>query len=527
MSDASKTKAQLIAELEQARARIAELESSTQLAEAEMLDGLLEAQSVARIGSWRYDVARDEATWTPEMYRIFDRDPDSGPPAWKDHRPHIHPDDWDRLDRVVTTASERGEGYREEFRVPRRDGSVTWAETICRVIRGPDGTIVRLTGTVQDITWRKTIAQKLREGEENFRSLVEALPISILLLRDGAYTYGNPAATQMLGYADPEQLSGLPALETIAPEQHEQVRARMARLAEGGSNPSMELELVRPDGTRVWTSSLSVPVRVDGRATTIIVGQDITERRSLEQQVARAQRLEAMGQLSAGVSHEYNNLLMGIIGYAHHLKRRVAVDTEAYLFASKIIEISEQAARVSRQLLDFARPQEGPREVLDIDRLVDGTLSTFGKLIGEDIVVHMDLKAATGVELDPEQIQDVLVNVLLNARDAMPDGGRLRVETRLIRLETELAARLDLLADRQMVRIAVIDTGTGMPPEVLERLFEPFYTTKPHGHGTGLGLAAAMGIVRAHGGAIQVLSEPDQGTTVNLFLPAGPRAMNS
>jgi len=382
---------------------------------------------------------------------------------------------------------------------------------------------LRVVANTLGVLFERREAEKaLHESEARFRSLVERLPETMVYTADvdpeGSATYISPRVLELLGYTPKEWLRD-PSLwaESIHPEDRQRVFEAADRCCK--QEPlDEEYRMVRRDGETIWIRDQATVICSPTGTPLYVLGvaHNVTERR----QEAEESKLAAVGRLCAGVSHEYNNLLMGIVGYAHHLKKHVRSGGHADSYADKIRQLSDQAAGVSRQLLDFTRKQsDEEEETMSVVSLLDEGLGTFGGLMGEDIhVTRTQVNDAT-VRVVPSRIQEVLLNLLLNATDAMPSGGEIRIETTVAVATQTVAERLHLEADRGYVVISIVDEGSGMSTETMERAFEPFFTTKPAGRGVGLGLPAALGTVRAHDGAIELESRLGVGTTVRVYLP--------
>jgi PAS domain S-box-containing protein len=367
----------------------------------------------------------------------------------------------------------------------------------------------------------------LAESEDRYRRITETITDYVFHvdLAEGEVlaTRHGPGCIAVTGYS-PEELETNECLwlEMVVPEDRHMVLEQAHDVETNRQMKAIEHRIVRKDGVLRWVRSTPVPqLSPDGA----LVGydgliQDVTERRILEDQLAQSQKLQSIGRLAGGVAHDFNNLLTAILGNAELAMMDLEPGHPARPSIDEITKAAEGAARLTRQLLSFARRQMIEPVALDLNSIVSGSLEMLRRLLGEDIQITSVLDDKLGVvEADPGQIQQVLVNLTVNARDAMPGGGQLVIETanELIANEYE-STRPEITAGRY-VTLAVTDTGTGMSEEVLSHLFEPFFTTKPQGSGTGLGLATCHGIVKQSGGHIWIHSELGQGTTVTILLP--------
>jgi len=415
-----------------------------------------------------------------------------------------------------------------EKRYVCKDGSIISVNISTQCIWKEDGEPDYLVSLVQDVTERKQAEAALRASEERFRSVVEQTPDVIWSIDlKGAFTFLSPAAREVLGY-DPSELVGKAASVVLTPESAEQARAYAARGLEGHWSGEVEEYVhVRKDGSTFVGEIRSTPLRgPDGGIVGIHgITRDVTERKRLEQQLIQAQKLESIGQLAGGVAHDFNNLLAVILGYSDILKAQVLPEAPENLGLDEIIKAGERAKDLTGQLLAFSRKQVLAMRDVHVNEVVGAADKMLRRLIGEHIHVWIELAADMDiVRADASQMTQVLLNLSVNARDAMPNGGILKISTESIfnNREDELASRGLRLGP--YVLLTISDTGMGMTPEVLQHAFEPFFTTKEKGRGTGLGLATVFGIVKQHGGDITVQSELGHGTTFRVYLPVSETA---
>jgi PAS domain S-box-containing protein len=330
----------------------------------------------------------------------------------------------------------------------------------------------------------------------------------------------NRTFLEMVGLPE-EQVVGRKCHEVLSSEFCGTTDCPVTRILGGEKRVEDEIEKQRADGSRFPCMLASTPLQDEsGRVVGVVEDiKDITERRQLEEQLFQAQKMEAIGRLAGGVAHDFNNLMTVITGYADRLLRRMSPDDPSRKEIESIRKSGEQAVALTRQLLAFGRKQVLQPRVLDLNALIREYAAMLPRLLGEDIDVTLELDSGLGrIKADPVQIQQVLMNLAVNARDAMPDGGGLTVET----ANTELppAGRTSYVAPAgHYVMLAVRDTGCGMDVQTRERIFEPFFTTKEVGTGSGLGLSTVYGIVRQSGGDIRVYSTPGQGTSFIVYLP--------
>jgi PAS domain S-box-containing protein len=361
--------------------------------------------------------------------------------------------------------------------------------------------------------------ESLRRSEMNFRSLVTNAPYGICRCNAGGELLDvNPALLTMLGYSSPRELLGKHLGALYADSQHWFELAD--RLHSAAPFNGLIAEWKRKDG-------LGMVVRVSGRAVSDgdkrtafeLFAEDVTERRALEQQLRQSQKMEAVGRLAGGIAHDFNNLLMVISGYSEFLLDRLGPDQALRGPAQEIAGASQRASSLTRQLLAFSRKQMLAPKVLDLNGVVTENLKMLTRVIGEDIELVMVPAASLGaVRADSGQIDQVIMNLAVNARDAMPSGGKLTIETSNVRLDEEYARFHAPLPAGDYVMLSISDTGLGMDSETQSHIFEPFFTTKGP-KGTGLGLSTVYGIIKQSGGYIWVFSEPGKGTTFKIYLP--------
>jgi len=357
--------------------------------------------------------------------------------------------------------------------------------------------------------------EALQHSEERFRLFSEAAFEGLLIHEEGRIVDLNSALARMFGYSA-EEMRGHLVWEYLTEESRRLAEPRVHAQRE----LSYELAGVRRNGEIFPIEVRARNLPWQGRNLRVVSVRDITERKRLEEQLREAQKMEAVGRLAGGVAHDFNNLLTVIGGYAELLLEKLDPADPRREAAREILQASQRAAQLARQLLAFGRRQVLQPRVLGLNDLVLGTDRLLRRAVGEHIAVELALSPHAGnVRADPTQIEQVLLNLALNARDAMPEGGRLTIATASVDLTAGT-----ILADAPVppgpyAVLSVTDTGCGMDEATSGRIFEPFFTTKPVGHGAGLGLAVVYGIVRQHGGAIEVDSAPGKGSTFRVYLP--------
>src|SRR5437867_70280 len=351
--------------------------------------------------------------------------------------------------------------------------------------------------------------------------LVELSPEAIFIQTDGRFAFVNSAMVKLMGASRPADLLGMPVLDRVHADFRPIVQERMRRIHENKETvPLIEERWVRLDGGCVDVEKTASPFIYMGREGGQAVVRDISARKSLEDQLRQSQKMEAVGRLAGGVAHDFNNLLTGIMGYSDLLLQRAGADDPTRGDLEEIYRAAERAGALTRQLLAFSRKQVLVAEVLDLGVVITDLSRMLRRIIGEDIALMTVINPGTGkVRADRGQIEQVILNLTVNARDAMPSGGKLALEIGNVDFDSSYAQEHLRAAPGPYVLIAVTDTGIGMDPGTRSHIFEPFFTTKEKDRGTGLGLSTVYGIVEQSEGHIWVYSEPGHGTTFKIYLP--------
>ena len=383
------------------------------------------------------------------------------------------------------------------------------------------GDLKCVLSTFLDVTEHRRAEEAMRKSEERFRKLFESNTIGIAIADlAGRILEANDAFLKMIGSPREELLTGAMRWETLTPpEFSDRDRAAVVELQRSGAVTPWEKELFRKDGSRVPVL-IGVAMLQASEASSLSYIVDLSERRQLEEQFRQAQKMEAVGQLAGGVAHDFNNLLTAILGYADLLAGRLKPESAEAEDLHEIRKAGERAAALTRQLLAFSRQQVLERKVLDLNHLILELEKMLRRLIGEDVALVTVLDPALRrIWADSGQLEQVVMNLAVNARDAMPRGGTLTIETANVELDEAYARQHATVRPGSFVMLAVSDNGTGMDAETLSRVFEPFFTTKERGKGTGLGLATVYGIVKQSGGHVWAYSEPGKGTAFKIYLP--------
>ncbi len=403
----------------------------------------------------------------------------------------------------------------------KSDGTSIIVRENARAVRDSSGRVLWYEGTVEDITATKLAEERLSQREEQFRMISENVSDMIALLDcDGRRVYNSPSYTKLLG--DPEKLVGTTSFREIHPEDRDRIVQMFRETVRTGVGQRTEYRLVARDGAiRSIESQASTIADKEGRIVNVlVVSRDITEKKSLDQQLLRSQRMESIGTLASGIAHDLNNVLSPIMMSIEMIRRKLPAPRD-----QKLLDTVETSVRrgsdIVKQVLAFGRGVRGERVTLQPRHVIAEVLKIAAETFPKSIELHKNVaKDLWTIAADPTQMHQVVLNMCVNARDAMPEGGRLTISAENVVLDGNYA-RMHIEAKvGPHVCISVADTGTGIPATILERIFEPFFTTKEIGRGTGLGLSTGLAIVKSHGGFINVYSEIRKGTTFRMYLPA-------
>ncbi len=566
---------ELAVRIEELEQRNAELEQAV-LSHREAADELrrsqayLErAQRLARIGNWRWSVQRGELIDCSEAYSEIHGVSRSEIGERIKHQLEgaIHPDDRQRIKNTCRELEKSGASYEIEYRIIRPDGEIRHVQQFGEKIFDDSGRLIETMGTLQDVTELRQVEDILLKAHDELEQRVQErtaqLQTANIALREQVtereraeserkereMLLQSTARNSKIGYGVWSELehkyvtvseefaqiigrtieqfqehfaSSIEDFEAIHPEDRERYRAYDEAYNADPAIKQIEYRMIKADGEIVHVREIMQPIWDEtGRLTqSIITNQDITEQVQIEEQLRQAQKMEAVGQLTGGIAHDFNNLLAVIVGNLELVEGEIEQGAQASEWVEIAIAAAERGAGLTQRLLAFSRKQALRPTELDANALVQGMLELLRRTLGERIEVQLVKDAGLWRCLvDPNQLENAILNLAINARDAMPAGGKLTITTSNARIDDDYARAQTDVAPGQYVQIAVSDTGSGMPDDVKKRAFEPFYTTKDVGRGSGLGLSMVYGFIKQSGGHVSVYSEVDTGTTIRLYLP--------
>ena len=426
--------------------------------------------------------------------------------------------------RRMREALAAGQTIREEVINYAKDGRPYLLEVNLHPIRDADGVVTHFVAVERDITGEQEVKETLRESEERFRTLLRDIPTVAIqgYGADGAVNYWNKASEALYGYTEEEAMQGNLLELIIPPEMRDEVRGALKAVEEGLDHlPSAELCLMRKDGSRVDVLSSHAVLRRPGHPVEFYcIDIDLTERKKLETQFLRAQRMESIGTLAGGIAHDLNNMLSPVIMGAS-LMRQLDEGKTMHSIIDSIQRSAERGRELVKQVLSFARGADGERVILEVGHFVHEIESIVKSTFPKNITFESEIPDHLWkIPADPTQIHQVLINLCVNARDAMPNGGLLRITAENLTVDRQYASMFTEVRPGRYIVVDICDDGCGMDAAIRERVFEPFFTTKEFGDGTGLGLSTVMGIVRGHDGFINVYSEPGKGSRFRICLPS-------
>ena len=459
----------------------------------------------------------------------------------KDNYEHALPFYGERRPILIDLVLKSNKRYEGKYVITERKGKILEGEAYMPALRGgavylygtasalqdSKGNVVGAIESIRDITDRKNAEEALKESEEKFRVLADSTPTAIMLYQDDQWVYANKATEDICGYSEKELMS-MNFWDIVHPKYRKAIQDEGRKRQTGEKTLNRhEFKIMAKDGTEKWVDVAGASIMLGGKLAGIISVIDITKRKraeeekaKLQEQLLQSQKMESVGRLAGGVAHDFNNMLNVILGHAEMAMRNLKPSEPVYSSLSEIRKAGDRSANLTRQLLAFARKQMISPKVLDLNDTVEKMLKMLQRMIGEN--VRLEWRPAANlwrIKIDPSQVDQILANLCVNARDAISGVGWVNVATRnVICDEAYCRDHIECVAG-EYICLSVSDNGCGMSQEILDKLFEPFFTTKGHGEGTGLGLATIYGIVKQNNGFIDLHSEVGRGTTFEIYLP--------
>ncbi len=431
---------------------------------------------------------------------------------------------------LIKSVFERGETARFELKydtsrlenVLLRHSAFVILEVTVFPIMDSDNKITNAVIQHLDITDRKRVEEALRESEERMRLLIESAPIAIRIATQGGYSYVNPVFLNIFSYGSSEEIEGLRVEALYVKEDRRLIKERSAIRAKGlAVDPHYHVTGIRKDGTRVDLEAWGSEISYQGKRSTLRFLIDVTEANSLRAQLLQAQKMEAVGTLAGSIAHDFNNLLQSILGYSEFMLQRKKEGEPDYNNLHKIYDAGQRGADLVKSLMTFSQKVETQYVPVNLNQEITHVQDLLSRTITKSVIIDLHLSNdLESINADRSQIGQVLMNLGVNARDAMPDGGTLTIETANVLLDKEYcSSHLEAIPGNYLL-LTVSDTDQGMDRKTLSHIFEPFFSTKEVGKGTGLGLATVYGIVKQHSGHITCFSKPGYGTIFKIYLPA-------
>ncbi|MBA3580646.1 MAG: PAS domain-containing protein [Gemmatimonadaceae bacterium] len=472
---------------------------------------------------WDWNLIADKLEFSPAVRVVFAYGPDEPVDDIEWWTSHIHSEERESVVKGIRQAiAGRGQFWSAEYRFRRGDD--TYAHVFDRgfISRDNAGNAVRMMGTMVDVTDRKLAEQALRDSERRFRSLIENASDAIGIIdAQGRFSYASESYVNVLGFT-PAELLGKPVLDYVHEDDLANATSTLERMTtEPGANLHMQLRCRHKDGTwRVLSSRARNLMHDPAIRGVVAASRDVTQQAVLEAELVQAQKMEAMGQLAGGVAHDFNNLLTVITTNVDLIGSAITPNSEAHENLTEIRHAAAQATGLTRQLLNFTQRRSEDPQVLNLNEVVTDSQALLQRVIGEHAELRVKLSPrAPLVKIDRAQLEQVLMNLVFNARDALVDGGTVEVVTERQRVQPGESPATATVPPGEYSVLIVRDTGMGMTPETMARAFDPFYTTKEIGKGTGLGLAMVYTIVKRAGGAIDLETKRGAGTTFCIYFP--------
>jgi PAS domain S-box-containing protein len=477
----------------------------------------------ARLATWEWDLARDQVTVSHPFESASGFPLAAFQGSCEAFIQTVLPVDRDGVALALARARRERDDFDVSFRVKASHDEVRWIAIKGVVSRDAARLPIRLVGLAMDMNAWKVVESPEESPYAQFRTITDVSADGVIILQDGVHiAYINAAALNLLGAAQPEDVLQKPLLAIVHPDAHGAIREQVQRLLNQGQPIALpDARYVRLDGSSFHAEMAGFLLGSHNGQALCLVLHDRTQRKRLDMQLRQAAKMETVARLAAGIAHDFNNLLTIILGCSNELLTRFAPQDRVYVYAQDISRAAEQASTLTNQLLAFSRQQVARHQAVDLNELVTRLGTTLRSLLGEQrqLITILD-PALRLTKADPAQLERILINLIMNARDAMPNGGTVYVQTGNGEFEAQEINDAGMGQPRPAVCLEVHDTGHGMDEDTQAHLFEPFFTTKGLGYGRGLGLASVYGTVMQHGGTIVAHSVPDHGSTFRIALPA-------
>jgi len=478
----------------------------------------------SNIGLWEWNPETNEAWFSPEWKRQLGYEDHEIASRYEEWENRLHPEDRPRtLDELKVYLEGRSPAYNVEFRLRHRDGSYRWIAARGEVIKGPDGTTKSVTGCHVDITRDKEAVQALDAERRKFQVLVDESPLGIALVdKDDHFRYLNPRFIEIFGYDLNDIKTRKDWFEKAYPDlQYRQTMIAMWQKEKETGDPKIfharPLNIKCKNGK---TKQVNIKHSFLSSGDQVVTYEDVSEQIRMEDKLRQAQKMEAIATLAGGIAHDFNNILSAVIGYAELTRNGVPRGSKADEYIAGLLKAGQRAKDLVRHILAFSRQSEHERIPMSPHLVVKEVVSLLRSTLPATIEIRQDVEVAGTVIADPTQIHQVIMNLCTNAYHAMRDKkGILGISVKNVILDLSIKETHPELTAGRYVKLSVSDTGYGMSPEVIARIFDPYYTTKGEREGTGLGLAVVHGIVKSYQGAINVYSEPGKGSVFNVYLP--------
>ena len=486
---------------------------------------LQHALSIANDGVWEYSPKTGEVHYSARYYTMAGYQPDEFDHTYDEFKKRVHPDDFIQVEQSLQSyIAGESETHDVEFRYRHKDGGYMWIRGRGKIIeRDVNGEPLRLMGTHTDITQQKTAERALYESEQLYRSLIETTSAIAWQydVEQDRFTYISPQIEKLTGFAPAEWIDMAFWVERIHPDDRDYAVKYYEAQSQKEDQYSFDYRCLTSDGSVVWIRNAVSVIRAQGEPA-ILRGffLDITEAKQNEAALQRTQKLEAVGQLTGGIAHDFNNILGIILGNISLLERKAELDDAVLKHVYAVERAARRAVELTRKMLDFSREDAGSIETVNINTLVQDIHNLLAQSVTPGISIDYHFYPNLwNTDIDPGDFENALVNLVINARDALDGQGGISIETRNTVIDVESCHNIPDATPGQYVELAVSDNGCGISAEVQSKMFDPFFTTKEQGKGTGLGLAMVYGFVKRSGGFIKVYSELGIGTTIKLYLP--------